>query len=188
MSALWLPVPGYEALYEVSDDGRVRSVARGQELRQGLSSSGYRFVGLWAENKVRNHFVHRLVLRAFLPRGDEAALHVNHIDGAKANNRLSNLEWATPSENQRHAHRVLGRRAPVLYGASNPNFRPVIRICLKTGQEKRYDFIGQAREDGCTAAGIVAACTGEQQTHRGFAWRYADAPKTAAHNEHGASA
>ena len=108
----WLPVVGYEAHYEVSDAGRVRSLDRILQYKDGRSgrykgsliagtvdANGYVVVTL--TNKARRH-VHRLVAEAFLGLR-ETRTTVNHKNGKKADNRLSNLEWATYTENNRHA-------------------------------------------------------------------------------------
>lgn len=121
MSERWLPVVGYEGLYEVSDEGRVRSVDRFVEhpnmlgpgrirgprkvFRRGtllaLSKSngaGHRCVGLSRDGVATGKLVHRLVLEAFVgpcPDGQQC-LHANDIGD---DNRLSNLRWGTPKEN-----------------------------------------------------------------------------------------
>ena len=120
MKEVWQPVPGYEGLYEVSDQGRVRSLDRsferktgprpatirlkGRMLKPGLASNGYLTVSLWAKNKGRSHCIHVLVMNAFVC--DSAGFDINHIDGDKNNNRLENLEICTRSENMRHAVRL----------------------------------------------------------------------------------
>jgi hypothetical protein len=115
----WRDVVGYEDFYQVSSLGRVRSVARVVD-RQGptgpalyvnemmrkahTTPKGYQRIQLRKESKPRNHLVHVLVAEAFIgPRPTEAH-EVNHKDGFKSNNRHGNLEWATPSENQKHAY------------------------------------------------------------------------------------
>ena len=55
------------------------------------------------EGKKKTYRVHRLVMMAFKPIEDMDKLEVNHIDGDKKNNALSNLEWCSSSENQKHA-------------------------------------------------------------------------------------
>ena len=112
--AHWRPIPEFEG-YEVSDDGHVRRIAGGRGavvgrvLAQATMPSGYRTVGLWDANQPRVMLVHRLVAAAFLgpcPVGME----VNHLDMDKANNRPSNLEYVTRSENLRHRARAgIGR-------------------------------------------------------------------------------
>ena len=110
----WLPIPGYEGFYEVSNLGRVRSLdrtvrnrndtvqpKRGMVLKISKSNRcAYMTVGLTRDNKHRRFFVHRLVLMAFVgpcPEGMEAC----HNNGVADDNRISNLRWDTPSENIR---------------------------------------------------------------------------------------
>ena len=100
----WKPVIGYEGLYEVSDQGRVRRVQRYRKepgiLRLRLSS-GYCRVDLHRKGAKR-FMVHRLVWEAFvgaIPQDRQ----INHRDGQKSNNHLGNLELVTASGNALHA-------------------------------------------------------------------------------------
>lgn len=108
---MWKPVPGYEELYEVSKDGRVRALPRegadgrnlsGGELDGHISNYGYRRVHLSKNGKSRKHGVHQLVALAFLGQPDSGQ-QVNHKDGDKLHNHAKNLEWVTPAENTEHA-------------------------------------------------------------------------------------
>lgn len=111
MSERWLPIPGWEGYYEVSDLGRVKSCARSVPGRPGrminrreriltpmVSRDGYLCVALCRDN-VRHHTrVHRAVLLAFVgpcPDGMEGC----HGDGDSRNNALTNLRWDTRSAN-----------------------------------------------------------------------------------------
>jgi hypothetical protein len=88
--------------YEVSDRGRVRRTDTTRIKRPTPDRKGYLRVFLYHDGRKRTRFVHQLVLRAFVgpcPLGQEA----NHRDGVKSNNRLANLEYVTPSENNQHA-------------------------------------------------------------------------------------
>ena len=98
----WLPVVGYEGLYEVSDQGRVKRLARvgkswvlPERILKGCHThQGYVQVGMFGKSKR----VHRLVLEAFVgpcPEGMVAC----HYDDNKENNRLENLRWDTEREN-----------------------------------------------------------------------------------------
>lgn len=100
MAERWLPVVGYNGLYEVSDLGRVRSHARGAPrlLKPGPSGKGYLTVSLWRFGKGQTNYVHILVARAFIgppPEGHE----VRHLNGILANCRFDNLVYGTQSEN-----------------------------------------------------------------------------------------
>jgi hypothetical protein len=104
----WRPVAGYEGLYEVSDDGQVRSLPRpgrllvnrsygGRVVMPGLSR-GYKLIGLSRDGERRNARIHVLVAGAFLgPRPD--GMDVCHNDGNKANNAAVNLRYGSRSEN-----------------------------------------------------------------------------------------
>lgn len=100
---IWAEIRGYENHYEVSNLGRVRSIkSKPKILSQMLGKCPYYTVGLSLKGKVKVKYVHRLVAEAFIPVR-ESRDQVNHIDGIKTNNNLSNLEWVTRSENSHHA-------------------------------------------------------------------------------------
>lgn len=103
----WRPVVGYEGWFEVSNLGRVKRAAPGRGtwvgriLKCQRHHTGYIHVVLSRNSRERSHFVHVLVLEAFVcprPRSQET----NHKDGDKQNNRIGNLEWVTTSQNARH--------------------------------------------------------------------------------------
>ncbi len=115
---IWKPVVGFEGFYEVSDCGKVRSLDRmvkcsrsyktrpwkGKILCQTLAATrGYYQVSLSKEGKISKVYVHRLVAEAFFIERDET---VNHKDGDKTNNCVTNLEWVSYSENNKHAFRI----------------------------------------------------------------------------------
>ena len=93
----WLPIPGWEGLYDVSSLGRVRG-RRGIKV-DWADKDGYRRVSLYRGRSRSNRSIHALVLEAFVgprPPGQEAC----HNNGDRADNRLDNLRWDTPSANQ----------------------------------------------------------------------------------------
>ena len=114
---IWIPVIGYEGLYEVSNEGKVKSLKRfnpksGKHgmwykeriLKTREDKDGYLVTHLTKEGKAKLLKIHRLVLSSFY--GEVKDLQVNHIDGNKQNNHLDNLEWSTCSDNQIHAHKI----------------------------------------------------------------------------------
>lgn len=116
---IWKDIEGWEGFYEVSNLGRVKSCARVVPTISGHQSvkerillqdvpKGYRRVTLSAGNITERHMVHILVATAFIPNPENKPC-VNHKFGNKEDNRASQLEWATYSENERHSYEVLGK-------------------------------------------------------------------------------
>jgi len=117
----WKPVVGYEWYYEVSDEGNVRTVGRyinsrtfrdSRMLKKKITKNGYESVGLRKDGKTKRLGVHRLVAQAFIPNPFGKS-EVNHIDGNKRNNAVSNLEWVSRSENMVHSvrmHEAMGKK------------------------------------------------------------------------------
>lgn len=89
--------------YIIYDDGNIFDIKNNKFKTQNVTYKGYMKVSLWIDNKYKNKFVHRLVMETFCPIDNMNNLQVNHKDGNKKNNHLSNLEWCTQSENQKHA-------------------------------------------------------------------------------------
>ena len=108
MDEQWKLIPGYGDRYMVSNLGRVSSMInyRIHTLKPGATLRGYLTVSLYdgsIPKKPKSVTVHRLVMEAFGPPADPARPHINHKDLDKTNNRIDNLEWCSPLENNRHA-------------------------------------------------------------------------------------
>ena len=115
---IWKDVKGYEWIYKVSSYGRVKSLDRtvpqkdgkkknikGKILNPRKSKKGYLKAGLNLNGKEKLYSIHRLVAIAFIPN-PENKTEVNHKNGIKTDNRSSELEWATSSENNKHAFKI----------------------------------------------------------------------------------
>ncbi|MBP2498403.1 hypothetical protein ABID82_005089 [Methylobacterium sp. PvP062] len=171
MAENWLPVVGYEDLYEVSDMGRVRKPARvdsrgrkagGHCLRQQVSPKGYLRVCLSKEGEHRHHSVHTLVLTAFVgpkPEGHKG-LHGNRGSGC---NELPNLRWGTPWENNQDRKRMgtlpIGERHP---GAS---ITDEVARKIKVRLAGHPTSLKVAKEFGVTKAVVDAIRQGRTWRH-----------------------
>ena len=87
----------------VDENGNVFSTKTGKFLKPSLNKKGYLQISFYSDDGRVTRKVHRIVAETFIDYPDEKPT-VNHIDGDKANNAVSNLEWATYSENQQHAY------------------------------------------------------------------------------------
>jgi HNH endonuclease/NUMOD4 motif-containing protein len=152
----WLPVVGYEGLYEVSDRGHVRGLdrmvrtgsrwgtesqrmQRGRILAFGSRGYGYWFVHLSRAGKASAFYVHRLVLEAFVgpcPEGMEAL----HGPGGRRDNRWpENLSWGTRSQNARDRTRdgTMVRGIQIFHARLNPDAVREIRRLTADGVSQR---------------------------------------------------
>ena len=111
----WKDIENYEGYYQVSNLGRIKRLERkmidnrnrifinkGGILKLKVGNSGYKYVNLSKNGKVKSKTVHRLVGLAFLENKNNKRC-INHKDGIKTNNNISNLEWVTYKENSIHA-------------------------------------------------------------------------------------
>ncbi len=123
----------------------------------------------------RSTFVHRIVAGAFLP-GVGGKVLINHKNGIKTDNNVSNLEWCTNQENIIHSFRDLNRKAPI--GALNKKSKPIYQLDMAGNLLKKHDSIASASRYllGHTRGnGNVFAClVGKKKHAYGFIWRYAD--------------
>lgn len=169
---MWKDIKGYEGLYQVSDDGQVqRLLTKGKPKRVKNREGIYYTVSLSKKGVKKSFNVHRLVAEAFLDR-PEGASEVNHLDGNKYNNRVSNLEWVTQKENLIHAIEVLNH-----YPWGKPP-KAVRCLDIETGNEvARYSSMSDAaRAIGKMSARqpIMLTCQGLQTSAYGYKWEFVE--------------
>lgn len=182
---LWNPIPAYEALYEVSNEGEVRSIAylssrtnriiprhAPRMLRQETSHDGYKRVVL-SSNGIHRHFsVHRLVAMAFVPNPYKMP-QINHIDENPANNRADNLEWCSGKQNCNHGghcQRIAIRQT------NNPSRSISVNQFDRDGKfMKQYPSTREAeRQTGIACEQISRCCKGKNLHAGGYRWKYAN--------------
>lgn len=182
MEEVWKDIKGYEGLYEVSNLGRVRRcdaeierknrwngktnlVWKGHIVKTHTSRrSGYTSVGLCKDGVHSVIRLHRVVAQAFLDNPDNLP-QINHKDGNKTNNAVSNLEWCTASYNQLHAYKT---------GLNHGWKSKPVEQYTKDGV-----FI-KSWPDAITAEktlgihNITACCRGVRNSAGGYSWRRPD--------------
>ena len=155
--------------YEISNLGKVKNSITGQILKGRLCKNGYLQVSLKIikTNKFTNRYIHRLVAQYWLGN-PENKQEVNHKDGNKQNNIVSNLEWVTPSENQKHRHSI---------GITKTSNRRIAKINPITKEIiKEYNSIKEAtKEEGILGENSISAVLcGINHTLYGYSWIYLD--------------
>ena len=166
---VWGWVSGYNGLYQVSNLGRVCSMRRpgskGGLLKPRKDADGYSMVMLWIDGIPTNKKIHRLVAQAFIPNSEDKP-QVNHLNGNKADNSVSNLEWATPSENVLHAHRTGLKNQR---GAKNPAFKGwIVGTNISTSETVRIAGRADIEARGFTQACVSRCILGKQKKHKGY--------------------
>ena len=157
MQEVWKDVKGYEGLYQVSNFGRVK---RDEFILKPIDSHGYKYVHLCNKNHERkNQAIHRLVALTFIHNPSNLP-QVNHIDGNKSNNLITNLEWVTAKENAYHKSHVLQKGCcPV--------------ICIETGIE--FPSINAAAKYYNRKQNVLVAVLKNYKynhTFAGYHWKY----------------
>lgn len=171
MEEVWKDIYGYEGLYQVSNLGRVKSLAKYDRIgryrtecikSQVDNGNGYLVVNLKIDGIQKMSTVHRLVAESFIPNPNNKRC-INHIDGNKKNNNVNNLEWVTHSENMIHA---------VKHGLCNHrNGRKVLCVELN---KVFYSIKDAERWVGVKGSRISSVCNLKRgcKTCGGYHWRY----------------
>lgn len=175
---MWKDIKGFEDRYQISSEGRVKSLARKfidragrkQNIRERIlklktDKDGYKTVALNDGYGNKKYFrVHRLVCEAFLPNPDNKP-QVNHIDEDKSNNQVCNLEWCTCLENINYGTRNLRM--------AKTKSKQVGQYTLDGHLVKVWESIKEAEEKGgFVRSEIRAVSLGIRKIYRGYRWKY----------------
>lgn len=174
----WASITGYEGLYEVSSDGRVRTLAHktmghsipSKELAITIhKSQRYAKVRLYKDGRPKDHAVHRLVATAFVPN-PEGKPQINHKDGNKANNSATNLEWCTQAENNNHAIR---KGLNSTESAVKATMKKVVQLNANGESVKVWDSMTEAAIAlGLQVSNISHCCKGRIKSTGGYRWEF----------------
>ncbi|MBN9647722.1 NUMOD4 motif-containing HNH endonuclease [Terrisporobacter glycolicus] len=201
---LWKGIEGFEALYMVSTDGRIKSLnynKTGRKKNMALNNHkrGYKHIVLCKNGKHKPFQVHRLVAQAFIPNPNNYPC-VNHKDQNPSNNNVSNLEWCTHKYNnsygtaiQKRVEKMQGRKLTEehkkkisqnnqrLSGRKHPQSKKI--YCVTTGEEFSY-IRDAARKYNIDPSDIGKCCRGKRKTvgvlsdGTRLVWRYKEKEKT----------
>lgn len=164
--------------YIITDTGEVFSCnyhrcGKAKIIKQHLRGK-YLCVRLYKNKLSYNKLVHRLVAETFIPNPENKE-QVNHIDGNKLNNNLSNLEWSTRSENMKHAYRVLKTQPnkPWLnkFGKDNCHSKIILQLQGNKIIAKFYGASEASKVTGILRTAILNCCHGWSKTAGGYQWK-----------------
>ena len=183
----WRDVVGYEDLYEVSDQGRVRSKERvkkvvrygteydlplkGIVLKPQVGNHGYLQVWLYGTGSGRGRLtsVHRIVAEAFCEKHD-GDTEVNHLNEIKDDNRAENLEWCSHAENSRYGTR--GARISAI-NTNGKQSKKVYQYTLDGELVAEYPSMAEAqRSTGFAKGNIWKQMTGQYTHAYGYKWTH----------------
>lgn len=176
---IWKPVKDFEGFYEVSNMGRVKSLSRTVQhkhsgkytfkeriLKPNPVKGGYHQVTLNKNSKRYSKYIHVLVMQMFVGEKTKG-YEVNHIDENVTNNKLENLEYLTPKENNNYGNRTIKATSKLLNGKKS---KPVIGTSIDGKTKIEFPSMNEARRQGF-GTHISDAINGKRNSSGGYTWK-----------------
>ena len=168
----WKDIEGYEGLYQVSNEGRVKSIKHKKEkiLKKQNGTKNYQIIRVYKNGIGKTLKVHRLVAEAFINNPDNLP-QVNHKDEDKTNNTVENLEWCNNKYNGRYGTR--DERVSTSLTNRKDLSKKVYQYTLDGKLVGIYPSASEAaRNTSFNQGDISTCCRGEAKKHKGYIWSY----------------
>lgn len=186
MEEIWKGIKNYEGLYQVSNKGNIKSLARidyhnhhikERILKPVANNNGYVIVCLYKDGKGKRFTVHRIVAMSFLENSNNYT-EINHKDEDKTNNCVENLEWCTHKQNinygtrneracKKHSEKTK-QKMSVAHSKPVLQIDPVTNKIIKEWKSAKEVF----EKLGFYQNAISSCCLGKHKTCGGFIWKF----------------
>lgn len=142
--------------YQVSNFGRVKSLEKNKVKKLTKNKkSGYQSFGIWMNKTMYSFYIHRAVAKAFIPNPLNLP-EVNHKDGDKTNNHVSNLEWCTKKHNMQHAYKnELINNSGIMHPRHKLTETQIYEIRNLSGKMKQLDIAKKFNVSSPTISYII---------------------------------
>ena len=157
---IWKDIDGYDGQYKISNFGRVKSLLKWDVNKRAFvvcekimkpfnNNNGYLEVSLLKNKKRKNHFIHRLVANAFIPKINGKNI-VNHKDFNSLNNNIDNLEWVTQRENVLYSIENMKHRKSITHSNTKEKYityrakKKVYRVIIDRKERGTFKTLEEA--------------------------------------------
>lgn len=171
----WKDIEDYEGLYQVSSEGRVKSLKFGKEkiLRYTKANKGYAQLTLSKNSIQTTYKIHRLVAEAFIPNPDNKP-QIDHINTDRTDNRVENLRWVTPKENCNNSI-TIENYSKCKLGLLNHNTKPILQFTKDGEFVKKWDSMSEIEKElGFNHSHLTSCCRQKKKSAYGYVWMYAN--------------